>query len=296
MLRLLVSKPFWNFCAMALATAMANAAVTVSDVPLFLRAGVTPNVILTVDDSGSMTSGYVPDAIGSSTTAQNSPRFSAYTFNGLYYNPRVTYSVPVRSDGVVYTTSFTTAYVNGFDTSRGSVNLSANGYQPVLSCAPRDASGSCTRISNTYSNTVGYLYTGCTATFSSTGTDRIDISGCTPSMPASGVGSPDLADGKLITVTGASLGSSNWSGVYTASLVSNPGGQVRIEVPNQISANSSQLTGVTFRWIQTSGTSTVNSPAFYHLYYADMGANQPSGCNANRDTRACYVMVVVGSR
>src|SRR5512139_3862221 len=39
------------------------AALTISDVPLFLPKPMEPNVVLTVDDSTSMTAAYVPDSL-----------------------------------------------------------------------------------------------------------------------------------------------------------------------------------------------------------------------------------------
>ncbi|MBB4865273.1 type IV pilus assembly protein PilY1 [Pseudomonas nitritireducens] len=104
-------------------------AATPSQAPLFLVEGVSPNLIVTLDDSGSMTSAYTPDGMSSYAIANRS---SAY--NPMYYNPAITYEAPWKvtfSGGRVvserYTTSFAKAYYDGFLTNQTStVDLSRN--------------------------------------------------------------------------------------------------------------------------------------------------------------------------
>jgi type IV pilus assembly protein PilY1 len=111
----------------------------IPDVPLFLvGAGVEPNMILTIDDSGSMRRTYVPDSLKgdlgfSDDTSQKNPladnRFRAASVNAMYYNPYITYRIPVRGDGSLqYETRFDHAYYNGFDVSRGWVDLNTDYY------------------------------------------------------------------------------------------------------------------------------------------------------------------------
>jgi type IV pilus assembly protein PilY1 len=100
----------------------AGAVLNLADAPLFLTVSVTPNLILTMDDSYSMWSAYVPDSIDSDVATR---RFKANSYNALYYNPAVTYDIPVRGDGVSYTTSFTAARLNGFDAGKGTLNLNS---------------------------------------------------------------------------------------------------------------------------------------------------------------------------
>ncbi len=135
----------WRGMSASLLLAIApgvQAALDLSEVPLFLAAGTSPNVLLTLDDSGSMMRGYVPDSIG----ALDARRFTATSFNAMYYNPRAVYPVPKRS-GSTYGTSFSQAWVNGFDPSRGSVNLGANGYRPIYDCAPSETYSQCGLLS-----------------------------------------------------------------------------------------------------------------------------------------------------
>lgn len=114
------------------------AAFTISNNPPFLPTPLSPNIALTLDDSGSMAWAYVPDGL---QTSNGTRRFKASVFNPLYYNPDTVYPPPVDATGTALTTSFTTAPINGFanDTSgpasRGSVNLST-GYRPTQEYNP----------------------------------------------------------------------------------------------------------------------------------------------------------------
>lgn len=82
----------------SLLVATLDVQASVSQSPLSLTVGVPPNLILTLDDSGSMDRAYVPDSIpGGSGTR----RYHAAYYNAMYYNPAVTYRIPPRfnSDG-----------------------------------------------------------------------------------------------------------------------------------------------------------------------------------------------------
>lgn len=137
-------------CGLALgAAAPAGATLSLAEVPLFLTVSVTPNLILTMDDSFSMWSAFVPDAIDSDTATK---RFKANSYNALYYNPAVSYAIPARSDGVTYATDFTAARLNGFDSAKGTLNLSS-AYRATVSY---DHSGT-TQTTNG-SNEAAYYY------------------------------------------------------------------------------------------------------------------------------------------
>lgn len=104
----------------------ASSYAAVSQSPLSATVGVSPNLILTLDDSGSMRASYTPDAINSD---RDSRRTRSSTYNSMYYSPSATYEIPKKynSSGVEsgsYTTSFTAAYYNGYNTALGSTNLS----------------------------------------------------------------------------------------------------------------------------------------------------------------------------
>ncbi|MBU3059511.1 pilus assembly protein [Pseudomonas indica] len=117
--------------------------LSLSQLPLFLTEGVAPNIMVTIDNSGSMRWAFAPDGLNPGTGStyngysadqiRTSRRAKSSTFNPLYYNPKVTYQAPYQvtySGGTIsstpMTTSFTAAYVNGFKTSKGTYDLSSN--------------------------------------------------------------------------------------------------------------------------------------------------------------------------
>ncbi|WP_205891477.1 pilus assembly protein [Stutzerimonas nitrititolerans] len=103
----------------------ANAFATVSQSPLSLTVGVPPNMLLTLDDSGSMRWAFAPDNKNGYSTTR---RAKSSTFNPLYYNPEASYQAPIVFDASgnenQLSTSFTSALVNGYNISRGNLNLS----------------------------------------------------------------------------------------------------------------------------------------------------------------------------
>ncbi|WP_313038290.1 pilus assembly protein [Stutzerimonas nitrititolerans] len=103
----------------------ANAFATVSQSPLSLTVGVPPNMLLTLDDSGSMRWAFAPDNKNGYSTTR---RAKSSTFNPLYYNPEASYQAPIVFDASgnenQLSTSFTSALVNGYNSSRGNLNLS----------------------------------------------------------------------------------------------------------------------------------------------------------------------------
>ncbi len=111
------------FCCSTLLSQQALALTSLSDLPLYALQGVPPNVALTIDDSGSMAWAAVPD---SKVVSDTGLRWRSTAYNALYYNPGVRYVAPPDENGTARTTSFTAAWINGFDTTRGSVNLSNN--------------------------------------------------------------------------------------------------------------------------------------------------------------------------
>lgn len=117
-------------------TSAASAELALSDVPLFIKDGVDPNILVTLDDSGSMAWAYVPDSISGTSASR---RFKSSYFNGAYYNPEVSYTPPKNEAGIAYTTTFTAAYEHGFLTGKGSRNLSTS-YRVTTSFDPSTTS------------------------------------------------------------------------------------------------------------------------------------------------------------
>jgi len=112
----------------------------VSQLPTLSTASPPANLVLMVDDSGSMASAYVPDGMRS---CAGSRRFNAANFNALAYDPTAHYQAPALLDGSgstppALTTSFTKAWIDGFNTAGAWVNL-ATGYQPTSISAPNQS-------------------------------------------------------------------------------------------------------------------------------------------------------------
>ncbi len=114
----------------------ADAYAAVSQSPLSLTIGVPPNIILTLDESGSMSWGYVPDSIESSVISGSSITrlYAANAFNPMYYTPDTKYVIPPFFDEsgseVQLSTSFTSAPINGFRPGDGTLDLS-DYYRPT---------------------------------------------------------------------------------------------------------------------------------------------------------------------
>lgn len=92
---------------------------------------VLPNVMFIMDDSGSMGWTHMPDTV---TDFARSGGVDAYGYrspqcNGVYFNPNIVYSPPVRADGTSYNHSeFTSAWINGYNQGLGTVDLSTSFY------------------------------------------------------------------------------------------------------------------------------------------------------------------------
>ena len=114
------------------AKASLSAPHDLSDTPLFTLAGVDPNIVLTMDDSGSMAWSFMPNSI-SGDASENRAKSAA--FNKIYYNPEVQYAPPVDENGrSLGNASFTSAWDDGFKNHLGlttcTVNL-ATSYRPT---------------------------------------------------------------------------------------------------------------------------------------------------------------------
>lgn len=121
----------------ALSTMLASQAAqafTISNLPVFLPTPPPPNIVVTLDDSGSMRWGYAPDAL---CVTHNTRRAKSSDFNPIYYNPQLRYDPPPRADGTLLSTSFTQAWINGFAPGRGSVDL-ATSYRVTWAYNPAD--------------------------------------------------------------------------------------------------------------------------------------------------------------
>lgn len=100
----------------------ATAQAAISQAPLSLTDGVAPNMILSLDESGSMSWSFVPDAshdvYKNKINSYNSRRMRAVNANPMAYDPGTIYEIPpaFRTNGTEFklTTTFTDAPLNGF--------------------------------------------------------------------------------------------------------------------------------------------------------------------------------------
>jgi type IV pilus assembly protein PilY1 len=117
---------------------------------------VRPNVLFTLDDSGSMAWDYLPDYAGqqtsgtsanhnhckvSNTCGNGETPFQTNEYNGMAYNPRLTYQLPVNADltnkpsqNSANTTGWTAVKIDGYGVvSTGTINMTT-GYREVQYC------------------------------------------------------------------------------------------------------------------------------------------------------------------
>src|SRR5471032_2514263 len=120
---------------------------------------VKPNLLLVLDNSGSMDWDHMPDDSGDGGSAVTFS-FGYYGLrssqcNQVYYDPTITYLAPVHPDGTNYPdATFTGAWLNGYTTSGGTVNLN-NGFKASLPAASTSVAGDTAAQSAYY-----YKYSG----------------------------------------------------------------------------------------------------------------------------------------
>lgn len=125
-----IAKTLLLIALSTMANILEAAPLNLLDTPLYLSTPVGPNVVLTFDDSGSMGWAYLPDTVSG---LSGNARGCSHTVNKVYYDPSITYSAPIKADGTSYpNSSFTGAYIDGYNTGSGTVNL-GTGYQPSWS-------------------------------------------------------------------------------------------------------------------------------------------------------------------
>src|SRR5258708_32875847 len=104
----------------------AAALIDLSQTPLSSSASnlVKPNVSFVLDTSGSMAWSHAPDE--SQPFNQNVGYKSSHC-NSIYYNPSILYPPPRNADGTTFANAtYTAAWINGFNTGAGTVNLSTS--------------------------------------------------------------------------------------------------------------------------------------------------------------------------
>lgn len=156
---------------------------------------VDPNVLLVLDNSGSMDWDHMPDDAddGGSAVPFQFGYFGGRSSqcNQVYFDPTLTYTPPLKADGTYYADStFTSAKVNGFDTSGSPATTNLNNNFKALTTSSSmqvDTTGQSayyyqysgsqtTQLQKNYNNTANTFYAECSANNTMSGS------------PASGVG------------------------------------------------------------------------------------------------------------
>ena len=248
----------------------ANSHAAVSQSPLSLTVGVPPNMLLTLDDSGSMRWGFAPDGL---STESASRRAKSSAFNPIYYNPSATYDAPVVFDASgneqQLATTFTRAWHNGFRTSVGSTNLSGAGYRVTWDVPITTVPGS---TSYNYGDASNYGQpTGTVSRLADNPTN--DFSGIAPA-------------GTLFTTQITSPGGIQFS--ITPTLIGLLGCNATATFPgvfNGLTADCSRATNGSY--VATLTRRAV--PAYYYIYDTSRATN----CNIGNDN--CYALRFVTS-
>lgn len=101
-------------CSLLAGAPLAQAAVTIDQSPLIIQKPIPPNLVLMLDDSGSMAWDFMPDTASGTNSASN----------GTYYNPNINYIPPKYANGGNYpNATFPNAWIDGFNTGIGSTNI-----------------------------------------------------------------------------------------------------------------------------------------------------------------------------
>lgn len=122
--------------ALLLAATLAGADTTqIANEPLITMSAVMPkpNLMVILDDSGSMNWSYMPDDLGRSYNATDEPYADWYGYrsaqcNGVAYDPSLNYTPPLKADGTSYPdASFTAAWEDGYEQDGDTTNLMGAG-------------------------------------------------------------------------------------------------------------------------------------------------------------------------
>ncbi len=127
---------------MGFAMTTAHAALTdIASAPMANTASsvVKPNLMFVLDDSGSMNWDFMPDSVASDPACKSTgsnlntcgfadPAYNSAQFNGIHYNPSITYTPAVNYDGTSYPsyTTWTAVKNDAYDIQfTGTINLTA---------------------------------------------------------------------------------------------------------------------------------------------------------------------------
>ncbi len=113
-----------NYQAACNGVGTSNQAVPICQQPLTMQPPIPPNIVLMLDDSGSMSWNFMPDWDYLDNNSDNDAVIDASN-NGVYYNPTITYTPPPQADGTSGTsyTDMSDVPFDAFDSSPTDVDL-----------------------------------------------------------------------------------------------------------------------------------------------------------------------------
>ena len=227
---------------------------------------VKPNVLLVLDNSGSMDWDHMPDDAGDGGSAVT----FLYGYYGLrssqcnqvYYDPSITYLAPIKADGTSYPdASFTGAWDDGFNTGAGTTNLNTS-FQASASLNPDTLGQSAyyyiysgaqtTQLQKNYNSTTNAFYLECKDSTGSSTSAIAPVNGVkalvggTPTTVGSGVFTKrKIATTEKATITVGGSGSNttvssikvNGVELMSGSSSSSSGGTLATSIRSKITLN-----------------------------------------------------------
>ncbi|MFK2905628.1 pilus assembly protein PilY [Dyella ginsengisoli] len=144
----------------AQAATMTTPSPVVDQAPLIIQKPLPPNLVLMLDDSGSMAWDYMPDWGYLKNNSNNDALIDAAN-NGVYYDPTIVYTPPLKADGTRYpdATGLTSAWVNGFSTATSKATADLTAYGGESGYFGSNSSHNISYSSNTF-QTSTYDYVG----------------------------------------------------------------------------------------------------------------------------------------
>ncbi|TAK89831.1 MAG: pyrrolo-quinoline quinone [Burkholderiaceae bacterium] len=117
-------------------------ATDLADIPIWAQSLAKPNIMYTLDNSGSMAWQEMPDVVWSYCTKS---AYKSSSYNRMYYNPNVTYTVPVKADGTLFTVpAWPNAYVDGYVATPSTRDISTSFTADEYGCNGATAAFYCT--------------------------------------------------------------------------------------------------------------------------------------------------------
>ena len=172
-----VASGFWGrfvatsliVCVVGAASNPAFASVPVDQTPLTSQVTLPPNIMLVIDDSGSMAWDYMPDSeylcdvvsgVWTTTCSATTDMYRSYAINGAYYNPNQIYQPPPTSTGVATGTKSVTVSTGNGGTYTAQVTTWSSAYNqsPSMTGAYDNPFSSYNATDNISTYTGGFKY------------------------------------------------------------------------------------------------------------------------------------------